>query len=283
MADGDAGPNLDDALGALIPRDRMSGRLLELLGLLGEFPILGNIVKPMVLAGGWWLEDRKPDRVFPVLLALREWLRNVLLKVMDRSREHAEHRLFLRLVEELSTEAHKILAILDIAFTPAERSLDRDGILAARSRVPRDQVGEALEELTRSGLVNRDRLAGPEVSTRKAPVSLDSVGGPQFEGTDTYGLESYGYLFTRLGRTFITYRRGSRGSRTDHRGAPETIELVTLQAHAVGDGVQRAEENEETDIGRRAVSSPDQLADRRAGGVRLALGIRVHDFEPHTQ
>jgi hypothetical protein len=70
----DINDRLDSGLGALIPRNVTSGRLLDILKLLADAPVLGNIVKPVALLGAWWVEDRKPDRVFDVLVAVREKL-----------------------------------------------------------------------------------------------------------------------------------------------------------------------------------------------------------------
>ena len=253
MVQHDANERLDDALGALIVRDRWPSRLLDTLSLLGDIPTLGSIIKPMVIAGGWWLDDRKPDRVFPALVAIkdkfheaerrqseyirkeefkdlfeetirriadepdpdrREWLKNVLLRVMDEPKDHAENRLFLRLLEELSTDAHKLLAILDQPITTTERQLEQDAILAGKAGIRRDRAAEAKEELARLGLIDRQRFVGPDPSSKKLMPGnpLDAAGGLQFERPDTHGSDSYSYFYTRLGREFIAYRRGTDAS-----------------------------------------------------------------------
>lgn len=126
---------------------------------------------------------------------------------MERPHDHHENRLFLRLVDELSTPAHKVLAALDHEFTPQERRTgDRDVVLSDRTGVPRDRVGEALSELERAGLVDPARLNGPDPSSRSRP-SLDTVGVP--EGTGTAGVRSYEYMATRLGAEFVAFRRGT--------------------------------------------------------------------------
>lgn len=223
MAKDDAGARLDDGLGALIPRDRLSGRLLEILSLLGDVPVLGNIVKPMVLARGWWLDDRKPDRIFPVLLAVkdklheaekklneyvlkeefkdlfeetlhriadepddqrRESLKTILLKVMDQPKDHATNRLFLRLEQELSTDAHKILTVLKMPIGPTDAMEGGDALLAKRSGVSKEEIKEVLDELARGGLIVSDHRG-------QIPRSTNN------------------YLLTRLGRDFLDYRSGT--------------------------------------------------------------------------
>jgi hypothetical protein len=245
----DINDQLDSGLGALIPRNVTSGRLLDILKLLADAPVLGNIVKPVALLGAWWVEDRKPDRVFDVLVAVREklaeaeksqdayvckdefkdlfeetlqrianepdenrrtWFKNIILKAIDHPRDHSAHRLFLRLTDELTADAHKVLAILDQPLTANDRQLDRNGRLEAKSGVSRLRVDDILDELVRTGLVNRDRLKGPDPSI---PIHhqgslLDTPGGMQAEGPETYGQHDLSYMFTTLGRDFITYRRG---------------------------------------------------------------------------
>lgn len=246
VAEREAGDRLDSGLAALIPRDRWGGRALDVLKLAGGLPVVGECVKLAAVVGGWWLEDRKPDRVFPVLLALkdkiheaeskrneyirkdefrdifeetlrliaeepdpdrRKWLQNILLKIIDVPRDHTAHRRFLRLVEELTMEAHKILAVLDKPFTSAERQLDRDDMLAARSGLQRLQIPEALDELAREGLVILERFKGPAPSEPVTPVSLATPGGLQFEASATHGRDSFSYVLTRLGGDLISYRR----------------------------------------------------------------------------
>lgn len=204
----DTNDRLASSLGALIPRNVTSGRLLDVLKILEDAPVLGNIVKPVALLGAWWADDRKPGRVFGVLVAVseklaeaekrqnefvskdefkdlfeetlqrianepdenrRRWLQNVLLKAIEQPREHSEHRLFLRLADELTTDAHKILAILDKPLVPQVRQLNRQGRLEAMSGVPRLRVDDALDELTRAGLVNRERLNGPDPASPQLP------------------------------------------------------------------------------------------------------------------
>lgn len=244
----DLDERLDAGLGALIPRDEIGSKLFDLLKEMGELPIIGNVVKPIALAGAWWLEDRKPDRVFPVLVAVREkiseveknqneyvrreefkdlfedalrriadepdperrkWFQNILLRVIDEPKEHSHNRLFLRLVEELSSDAHKVLAALDMPLTQADRNLERDDMLAKRSSIPRDRIAEAMDELARLGLLDRDRFSGPDPSkAQTGGVSLSTPGSMQFETRQTHGQDSLSYMFTRLGRDFIKYRRG---------------------------------------------------------------------------
>ena len=241
----DTNDRLDSGLGALIPRNVSSGRLFEVLKLLGDAPVLGNMVKPVALLGAWWADDRKPDRVFDVLVAMREklaeaeknqnayvrknefketlqrianepdenrrkWFQNILLKAIDQPRDHSEHRLFLRLADELTADAHKILASLDLPLTANDRQLDRNGYLEAKSGVSRLRVDDILDELVRTGLVNRDRLKGPDPSIpiRHQGSLLDTTGGMQAEGPETYGQRDLSYMFTTLGRDFIAYRRG---------------------------------------------------------------------------
>jgi hypothetical protein len=245
MADGNKVDQLDDAFGALIPHGNTSRRLLDVLKVASEMLGLGNIIKMAAVGGGWWVDDRKPDRVFPVLLALkdalhdtarkqteyvrtdqfqdlfeetirrianepsaqrREWFRHILLKILEHPKDHDENRLFLRLTDELSTPAHKVLAILNRNLTAAERQLARDAILSVRSGVPEDRVLETLGELARAGLLNPDRLEGPASQERTIAPSAQTVGGSQLESTSTYGVASFSYFLTRLGREFMHYR-----------------------------------------------------------------------------
>lgn len=194
---------------------------------------LGPILRGLIFTHGLWTDARKPDRVFDALVAIaaklhesaaekndyvrkdefkdlfeetlrrlsdqpdparREWLRHILLKVMDDPKDHAENRLFLRLVDELSTDAHKLLSILNTAVTEDERHLARDEILARRAGTKKDQVVEHLDELARAGLLDRNQFNGP--------------GPPAGIG--------YDYFFTRLGREFLAYRGGT-GQPPNHR------------------------------------------------------------------
>jgi hypothetical protein len=246
MTEEDAGDRLDDAFAGLIPRGSASGRLLDVLKLAGELAGLGTIIKLAAFTGGWWPDDRKADRVFPVLLALkdklhdadkirdayirkdefkdlfeetirriadepdpdrREWFENILLNVIERSRGHSENRLFLRLVDELSTAAHKILGSLDTPFTREERQLDRDNILAQRAGLDAGQVVDVLEELISARLIKRDRLEGPDPATRTIAPSLAEVSARPEQGA-TYGVQNFSYFLSRLGQEFLSYRRG---------------------------------------------------------------------------
>ena len=88
----------------------------------------------------------------------------------------------------MSIQANKIIGIVDGELTVPERQLTRDRIFAARGNVPEDEVGEALGILVREGLVNPDRLEGPDPSSgMDIPISLATSGGPQFESRSTHG------------------------------------------------------------------------------------------------
>jgi hypothetical protein len=226
MSKGTADENIDATLGALLRRGSDAGKIFEVLSLLEDIPFLGTIVKPMVVAGGWWAEDRKPDRVFPVLVALkdklhntdrsqseyvrrdefrdlveealrriadqpsderRRWLQNIFLRTVDEPRDHTENILFLRLAEELSTNAQKLLSVLEQPVTnPSDTLEGRDNLLARRSGVPAERIKEALKELVRAGVVDEETL------------SYGARGQRGFAG-----------MLSRLGSDFLTYRNGT--------------------------------------------------------------------------
>jgi hypothetical protein len=226
MRDNDENDALDATLAIMVRASGPSKGFLELVTLAAEMGGLGRLVKAVAFTHGWFVDDRKPDRVFDALLAIRDrlhaaeqkrdeyvrkdefkdlfeetlrrlaeqpdperrcWLRAILLKVIDEPLDHAENRLFVRLADELTTRAHKVLTVLSPPVSQSEGIFSRKRILAMRAGIEEARVEETLEELALTGLTDRKQFEGP---------------GP------TPGI-GYSYLLTPRGKEFLAYRGGT--------------------------------------------------------------------------
>src|SRR6185437_5482517 len=89
----------------------------------------------------------------------REWLKNILVRVLDEPRDHAENTLLLRIATELSTDAQKLIGSLrNPVRSPGDQIDGRDAFLSREAAVPRERIKEILTELIRTGLVDADQI-----------------------------------------------------------------------------------------------------------------------------
>jgi len=218
--------DIDSRLADLVKRDPTAKELLEKLGdlcadLAESIPGLGTAIKLAAWTGGWYFDAKKPDRVFPVILGLREEqvkiareyvnkaefadlleetlkrvseqpdegrredLRTIFLKIAREPRTHDENRLFIRWADELPREALRVLAAVhDPVPGPPGRMPQTDTLLAQRAEIIPDQMRFWMEFLASQGLFDR--------------TSFERVSQPA-------GLE---FLLTILGKRFEDYRRG---------------------------------------------------------------------------
>jgi len=184
--------------------------------------VAGAAVQSTAILGGWVWNRYKFDRVKPVLLdiqkriqsveaeyvrreefadllqdALRRlgdqpdpergnWIRNALLRILDEPKDHTENRRYLRLADELSTAAQKVLTVLPVPVTqPGDVIPGPKENLRRRADLSPDEIAEAIDELVREGLIDWER-----------------------PGTATPAKNGYWNLLTRRGGDFLKYRNG---------------------------------------------------------------------------
>jgi len=154
----------------------------------------GAAIQGTALLGGWAWNRYKFDRVKPVLLQVQKriqsveteyvrreefadllqdafrrlgdqpdpergnWIRNALLKIIDAPKDHTENRRYLRLADELSADAQKVLTVLPVPVNqPGDLIPGPKENLRRRADLSPEQVEEAIDELIREGLINWER------------------------------------------------------------------------------------------------------------------------------
>lgn len=183
--------------------------------------ILG-VVKAVAVFAGWAWQRRRPERAKDLLLGLyqrvqqtryeyvskeefpdllyealrrvaeqpdedrRGRLRRVFLKIIEAPKDYVQHRLFLRLADELPAAALK-------ALDAATQSVDRDdlmegnaAILARRARIGGDDIDGLMTYLAHADLMDTRQF---------------NLRAANFQG----GLR---HLLTPLGLTFVDFMRG---------------------------------------------------------------------------
>jgi len=157
-------------------------------------PIAGTALQTTAVLGGWVWNRYKLDRVKPVLVEIQKriqaveseyvrreefadlledafrrlgdqpdpergnWIRNALLRIVDEPRDHTENRRYLRLADELSTPAQKILTVISTpVIQPGDLIPGPKENLRRRADLSPDEADEAIDELVREGLINWER------------------------------------------------------------------------------------------------------------------------------
>jgi hypothetical protein len=113
----------------------------------------------------------------------RKDMQRILYKTVEKPRDHADNRLFLRLADELPTEALKLLAALHDPIVPQRSATASDKILAVRTGMTREVVRAVAKYLSNESLMTEEPL-----HTRRQSY--------------------FDTLLTPLGRAFEEYRRG---------------------------------------------------------------------------
>jgi hypothetical protein len=183
-------------------------------------PGVGVAIRAVAFGRAWFLDGKKADRVTPVLLGLyeriakleadakdyirkdeaqiileetlariadqpdeprREEMQRVLFRILEKPRDLAENKLFVRLADELSSPALKLLSATHAKVESGVRMATKHA-LAQYAGILDDDAAFWLKFLISQGLIDEEQL-----------------------GRTQYG--TYDKLLTPLGRIFEEYRR----------------------------------------------------------------------------
>jgi hypothetical protein len=196
---GEHGDRLDENFGALIKPSASAWErakaVVDFAASISGIPGAAIAVKGLCLGRAWLYDEKKPDRVMPILLGLREridkvegsqkeyikteaaqavleetlgriadqpdeerreTMRRVFMKILEKPRDPAENKLFVRLADELPAPALKLLRAARQPVEPRQMISTRDA-LGRHAGVPAE-VGPWFKFLVHQGLFDEDQL-----------------------------------------------------------------------------------------------------------------------------